>query len=103
MTPSDPTYVPVDAFLKLVLEKLQGIKTNFKGLEAYVKKKSMRVISNQKLLASKLNVMAEAQVKKADEKNVEIMPRDKIQSVFLDFKTEGSEEDEMEEDDEDGE
>lgn len=48
-----PIYVPTDAFQKLVLEKLQGIETGFKDLEAYVKKKSMQTISNQKLLASK--------------------------------------------------
>lgn len=100
-TSSRPTYVPIDAFQKLVLEKLQGIETGFKDIEAYVKKKSMRAISNQKLLASKLNLMAESQVKIADELNVEIEANEKIQSVYFDCKTECSEEDELEDDDED--
>lgn len=101
-TSSHPTYVPMDAFQKLMLDKLQGIETNFKSLEAYVKNKSMRAIGNQKLLASKLNLMVEAQVKIGDELNVEIEAGERVRHVYLESETEGNAEYEMEEDDEDG-
>lgn len=101
-TTSDSVYVLEDAFQKLVLEKLQEIETNFKGLEAYVRRKSMQTIGNQKLLASKLNLMAEAHVQIANEFNVEIEAGDRLRRVYLDSETEGSAKDDMEENDNDG-
>lgn len=63
----------------------------------------MQAIGNQKFLASKLNLMAKAQVKIADELNVEIEAVDRLRRVYLDSKTEGSVVDDIKEDDDDGE